>query len=297
MLVGAYTYFWYSGQWLHKTPHEADPPVLGEYDNANNMGVVASQAKSMAEAGIDFAAISWDGACYDNIVGTLGENGVKSCFLYESLIRCNHSKKVSQASHETVLRDMRALKEDMASPTYLRIDGRPVLVLYVTRVYEQAHVLVPAIRKELGDVWIVGDELFWGEVHRDKLRLFDAVTAYNFYQPKRFDQANPCETFNAAVRDMMLRHADACAGAGVKLWPVAMPGYDDSKIRPVCKHPPIPRMNGDFFARQLEMAKGHVMGEVAMVTSYDEHFEGTGIEPMSSYGDKYLKMVKDFRAK
>lgn len=291
MTVGAYYYSWYSGGWLQKTPYTGDQPLLGEYDSSSSL-VAEEHAKMMTSAGIGFAAISWGRECYDHVIGAMDAHGVKSCCLYESLLRSANGKTIEEADHNGILRDMEVLADYIADPAWFRIDGKPVVMLYVTRIYRRWDKLVPAMRDVLGDVFLVGDELFWGEVPAEKLRMFDAVTAYNMYRKKAISGEDAGEAYNAGVEQVMLAHSASCQSARVGFWPMAMPGYDDSYYRPQSQHRPIPRSDGKFFAMQLKMAKDLARDGVAMLTSFNEHYEGTGIEPTTSWGDKYLKMVK-----
>ena len=71
-------------------------------------------------------------------------------------------------------------------PNYLRIDGRPVLFVYLTRVLSRNGTLaevVEAMRataREAGhDIYIVGDEVFGQPpTSSEAIRLLDAVTNY-----------------------------------------------------------------------------------------------------------------------
>jgi hypothetical protein len=91
-------------------------------------------------------------------------------------------------------------------PSYLRVHGRPVVVLYLTRTMRG--LLAPAmeemraaLRTEGYDPFVIGDEIFWiiaqasddpaaplimtGEPQVSRIRLFDAITAYNLYDSMR----------------------------------------------------------------------------------------------------------------
>lgn len=266
--------------------------MLGEYNNLSDTSIIEAHAKNIASTGIDFAAISWGKDCaYDHVMELMDKHGVKTCCLYESLIRAG-PKRVNVDGLRKILRDMDVIKGYFDDPCWLRINGKPVVMLYVTRIFDNPAQAMMEIRDRLGDVFLVGDELFWGKVPAEKLRLFDAVTAYNMYETKRFAANNPCDSFQAASSAAWARHSADCASAGIPLWANAMPGYDDTQYRPQSKHPIIPRMDGEFFRKQLEEAK-KLAKDVVMITSFNEWYEGTQIEPSTMYGDKYMRMIRE----
>lgn len=297
MLIGAYYYAWYSGDWLGRTIRAEDPPALGEYDNtvrgeAPGKGAVADHFRQLRANGIDFVAMSWEpNRSYDHVYEAAQATGMKVTCLYESLIRSNEKNVLTRAEAPAVLGDMERVSEECEEPCWLRIDGKPVVMLYVTRQYREEK-LFDDIRQELGDVFLVGDELFWKEPKPERVGYFDALTAYNMYRPGKFDGETPeerAESFLENTSKMLRKHSWRCAELKVPFWPVAMPGYDDSGVRP--GHPSLSRLGGEFFERSLDCALS-LTPDCIMVTSANEWYEDTQIEPAGSYGDKYLKIVK-----
>lgn len=293
MLCGAYYYPWYSGPWLRRTVRRADPPVLGQYNNKIYSDELAQHFRWMREYGIDFASVSWEphGAGYEHVMDVAEEEGVKLTVLYESLCRASGKfGRIVEADFPRILNDMRMLAADLHDPCWLRIDGRPVVMLYVSRnYYEKPEVIMPEIRKVLGqDVFLVGDEIFWGSADPARCSLFDAVTSYNWYQPGRFsgEGKDACDSFVANVESFLDGRE-----IPVPYWPVAMPGYDDRGVRPQKQHPPIPREDGHLFKETLAAARKRTQGAF-MITSWNEFFEDTQIEPTNKYGNLYLEMLR-----
>jgi hypothetical protein len=186
----------------------------------------------------------------------------------------------------------------MHEDCWYKIDGRPVVFLYITRCYEKPEVLVPEIRKVLGNnVFLVGDEAFWGPMSPSRVVLYDAITAYNLYQPGRFSGEDDQAIANSYLKSCDAAwemHYDICRKAGVPLWANVKPGYDDRGVRPQEKHAPIPRLGGDFLRRSLEavvkFSPDYVTG-----TSWNEFYEDTNVEPVASYGSLYVDILANFR--
>jgi len=298
MLTGCYYYDWYSGDWLVQTQRRMDHPALGQYNNTHYGDVVLDHLRQMRRADVDFISVSWDPqqTNYDHVLDACEDTGMKMTVLYESLSHSEgKNKRIKKEALEAILYDMEDLAENLQDPGWLKIGGKPVVMLYVTRNYKDADEIFPAIRETLGDVYLVGDEIFWGKgSDPEKLKHFDAVTSYNWYQPGRFEgktKRDICDSFLANVRECVEKNLETCAEAGVPYWPVAMPGYDDRRVRPEVRHAPIPRLEGYLFGRSIKDAMDQAP-ECMMVTSWNEFYEDTQIEPCRSYETMYLDILK-----
>jgi hypothetical protein len=298
MLKGTYYYAWYTMNWLPRTQRRTDPPTLGHYNNSSYGTVVREHFRKMKRHGVDFVAVSFDPRMpqYEHVMYASEEFEVPLTVLYESLSRATGQyQSVTTEDLPAILADMRNLSQDLSDESWLRIDGKPVVMIYVSRNYSDASSAFPRIREALGgDVFLVGDEVFWDNgMTPERAGLFDAVTSYNWYQPGRFSGKGrkACDSFLTNVRKEVKKNISTCDKAGVPYWAVAMPGYDDRRVRPQARHEPIPREDGYLFERSLKDAKAG--NQAIMVTSFNEWFEDTQVEPTASYGDAYLKMIRD----
>lgn len=305
MLIGAY-YYGLSGNWLKQTVRQNDPPIRGEYDNTKYGTTVIDQMLEMKEAGIDFISVSWghgERKDYGHILDAAKETGMKVTYFYESLVHWSDKRSSIPAyTLEAILENIEIIKEDMLEDCWLKINGCLVLMLYVTRCFkEQPDKIFREIRRAIPNVYLVGDELFWDDIKDERIRMFDAVTAYNYYQPGRFSQDSPedaAKTYLENVRHRASRHAQQCHRLNVPLWGTAMPGYNDKGVRGNENHYPIPRLEGNFFKASLNDARKNsipIISPCIMITSASEWYEDTQIEPTESYGDLYIKILKDFK--
>lgn len=297
--TACYYYAWYSGTWGRKTVRQDDTPCLGWYDNTNYDAVLNEHMKTMKSCS-DFAVLSWDprGNGYDHVFYAADKANFPMSCLYESRIRQTTPwGRIGAAAHPAILEDMTELSHCLNEDCWFRIDGRPVVFLYITRCYENPEILIPEMRKVLGNPFLVGDEAFWNPMDPSRVALFDAITAYNMYQPGRFsgeDDAVVADSYLKSCSAAWQMHHDVCKKAGVPLWANAKPGYDDRGVRPGEKHAPIPRLAGDFFRKSLA-AGAAVSTDYLMVTSFNEWFEDTQIEPAQSYGSLYADILASFR--
>lgn len=300
MLIGAYYYAWYSYNWLKHTIRWMDRPLAGEYCNTQFGPVLDLHMDMAKKGGIDFLSISWHaGQNHDHMLDAVKNAGLKATYFYESLQR-GKDGWVPAESLPGILEDMRLVKDLMTEECWLKIDGRPVLMIYVTRAYKgHAAMSLREIRKVLPDAFLVGDELWWDPLDPEVLKLLDATTWYNMYQPGRFQadtEKQAADTYLESSRKQLAPLVEQCKSLGVNVWGCAMPGYDDRGVRPGEKHIPIPRLEGEFFKRSLVDALNLSHGRQAtMVTSFNEVYEDSQIEPCQSYGNKYLEILSEFK--
>lgn len=298
-MIGAYYYAWYSDDWLQKTVRKEDPPLMGQYENTVSSDVIQQHMKLAKDSGIDFFSVSWEpNRDYSHVLDAAKATDFKICFFYESLTRASAKGKVLFSDLPNVLADMGRIYEDMQEDCWFKLDDKPVMMFYVTRCYSDkdgAPEMFRMIRETLPGAFIVGDELFWRSVPEHRLKMFDAVTAYNLYCTKQFQGDSPEVRSESYLRNfgaMMKTHKNACLDAGIQLWGNAMPGYDDTGVRPGEKHPSLSRLDGDFLTNQLRAAKETSIGEVIMITSWNEWYEDTQIEP--SLNEDLLEIVREY---
>jgi hypothetical protein len=184
-----------------------------------------------------------------------------------------------------------------------------VVILYLTRVLvgdvAGAMAEVREMWRQRGyDPYVVADEVFWN-VTRDRrpaafttapqasrIRLFDAITAYNPYESERSDFAGygSESALLASIDGLYARYRDATAGA-VPIVPDVLPGYDDRGVRPSLDHYVIPRQwapgapEGSFLEEMLRRIADpwfDPRAPMVFVTSWNEWNEDTGIEPLQA---------------
>ncbi|MBN1935492.1 MAG: glycoside hydrolase family 99-like domain-containing protein [Anaerolineae bacterium] len=307
ILVGAYWYPWFGADRRHWNEGYLGTPTLGEYD-MTQPEVLDRHIDWATGHGIDLFAASWWGrdSFEDEVLrvhlpaAALGSE-IQFAVLYESagLLKQQdgHFDLDDAANRRQFVDDVRYLAETFFSrPNYLRIDGRPVLFVYLTRIFSGdvagAFDQVRAAVREIDghDLYIVGDEVYWGSPDAKRLSWFDAVTAYNMHT----SAPNIEVDFAQNVIRQYEWWAQATKRANITLVPGVLPGFDDTAVRPRARHPVIGRSPA-LFVEQLKGALDIARRQpvpMVMITSWNEWHEYTSVEPAEEYGFEYLELLR-----
>lgn len=303
--VGAYYYPWYGHGGYHWNEGYIELPLLGEYSSRDS-DTIGRHIAWARDHGIDFFAVSWWGlGDYTDL--TLRNHYLRHPDATDVPIALLYEVRSSFRDRRIDFDDpyqRRILARDMATmanlyfdhPAYFRIDGKPVVFIYLTRIFIGDYAAaVEDVREavaELGyDLFLIGDEVYWGTPQTERAQLFDAVTAYNMHTATLVE--DDFEAFQAGVDQAYRRWREALSGLPqTRFIPKAMPGFDDSAVRPEVAHPrlvPSP----ERFRASLQLALEHVDPELPllMITSFNEWHEDTQIEPSERYGEAYLEML------
>ena len=323
--IGAHYYVWYPDNFEEGTlrsklvpPQE---PVLGHYESADPK--VAEQHIAWAsEYGIDFFTLDyWPNVDHRNkridegFLKARNIGDIKFCIFYESwnlrwLAHYGATVFTTKASRQ-FRREMKMFAEKYFShPSYLKIDGKPVVVLYLTRTFAKHYeIAITKAREEvrkLGyEIYFIADEIFWDvtEQRNDKnsfrnkvtapqikrIELFDAITSYNLYtrryrnKQKGYGEENTFFKDAGWLFDRYLNYE----GMNKPLAPVLIPGYNDRGVRR--GNYIFPRQweeggpEGGFLDHGFkEMGFPYMDPELEMIfiTSWNEWNEDTAIEPL-----------------
>ncbi|HKC11818.1 MAG TPA: glycoside hydrolase family 99-like domain-containing protein [Vicinamibacteria bacterium] len=322
-LVGAHYYLWFparfdGGNYLRARLRPGQQPQLGEYSSSSSP-IVEQHIAWAAASGVDFFTLDWwpsapqRNALIDEAVLTARNIAdIRFCIFYELWdLGYNPSSGLTvfdDATVERFLSDMDEIASRyFAHPRYLRVAGRPVIILYVTRTaagrFVEAMSRFRARMAQIGiDPFVIGDEIFWSvarvdgagatdEPQRTRIALLDAITAYNLY-----DSSRPaCTGYGASSRlltdSFALYERYRQAVPGKPIIPLALPGYNDRGLRLDEDHPAIPREwapgagEGTFFAEWLDRFTLPLIDPrlpMMLVTSWNEWSEDTAIEPVAS---------------
>lgn len=307
-LVGAYYYPWYgSYSGAHSTNQSMrshlvppQPAELGRYDGRNS-GTIASHIDQSHQGNIDFWAVSWWGPSSaenttfrGSILSHPRASELKYAIHYEATGRLG---TFDSPNYANLIPDFRYLATNyFQDPNYLKVDGRPVVFMYLTRAYFNSQLsrtyvasLRSTMQSEFGvDPYIVGDDLFGPNVDAGRAQLWDAVTDFDVYGTSL--QSNG--STSAALTNLASTYdsnRNALANLNVGFIPTASPGFNDSGVR--SGHPAAPRYmtddasqtEGQLFKRMLdEVVVPRVdpkASNILMVNSFNEWHEDTQIEP------------------
>jgi glycoprotein endo-alpha-1,2-mannosidase len=296
--------------------------------HSNSPAVAATAIAQASRSGINFFALDYwpsrpaQNKNIDAFLRAKDIGDIKFCLLYETwdlgFDAAHESTPVTPAMEATFDANLvQFARTYFTNPRYLRIKGRPVLVLYLSRtltgdvrgLLQRARAL---LQRHGFNPYLIGDEVFWRTtamtpppngswlthtVQTARLTLFDAVTAYELYVGDVGDPMAPWQDFvgypgtTAMVRDevrLYKRYAAASAGA-VPVIADVMPGANDRGVRLQSNHSAEPRQwlagesPGSTLAHSLDQIARPTLSArlpIVFVTSWNEWNEDTAIEPV-----------------
>ena len=307
--VGVFYYPWYhgsfhGGQYLREHLIPIQLPELGEYDDRDDLVLSQHMAWSQ-EAGIDLWVTSWwgpgsleDGTLLNHILPHATSGDLKVALFYESAGRIQNF-----ADQSNLAPDITYIAENyFKHPNYLHVDGKPVIFIYLTRVMGAQGTLTDIIGTIRTTATATGYEIFIAGDHAfgpppstaDELVLLDAVFNYDIYGSMYDIYVGPGGT---GFADQLLvdNYFTDQAGwkfmaesSGTHFIPSATPGYNDRAVRE--GHDPLSRKltsTGDFGSLFRAMVRGSrelvdpAMGNMILITSWNEWHEDTQIEPLA----------------
>jgi hypothetical protein len=308
--VFAYYYPWYyKGDW---TRHKyVGTPQLGEYGSDDPI-VAEKHIDWASEYGIDGFWVSWWG--YGSLTDQMARRGlmrarnlnqIRFAIYYEAFGMLDPVDGTKDglvdfskpAVLHKMIADLAHIKNDFFwRDSYQRIDGKPVVALYVTRSFRnftRAHIA--AAEAAIGeDLYIVGDEAFIDDQASPETAqnpdVFDAYHAYNMFEDARVKQGETTLSYMQREAVPVYRNW----AEKTTFMPGLMPSYHDFRGNKPLKG------TAQEFAAQIEMMKklpykrvsNHV-DRIFLVTSFNEWWEGTTLEPTKEYGTSYLRVIRD----
>jgi hypothetical protein len=341
--VGAYYYPWYGTfpgghGWTstlreHLVPQQ--PPALGYYSSRNSAAIEA-QIDQSHRGNIGFWATSWwgpnsaeDQTTRNYILADPRAGELRYAVHYESTGRLG---SFSNPSYSNLVPDFQFLNQNyFNNANYLRINGRPVVFIYLTRAYfntQASRDAVANLRQTMQSQYgvspyLVGDDVFPGQTNAQRAALWDSITDFDVYGSAL--QANGSTTAAVSALAGQFQSARQMAQSlNVGFIPSVSPGFNDTAVR--SGHPAAPRyltdvpgaVEGSLFSAELDHAVlpnlDPAAGNLLMVSTFNEWHEDTQIEPTiladpttiddsgsraftqgysySGYGDLYLDQLR-----
>jgi len=315
VVVGVYYYPWYdapgeateedapAGEWTRRTLRgHLDPKQLPEHGvySSRSAETISGHIAQSKRGGIDFWVVSWWGphsrtdiAFKNHILPHADAGELKYALFYESTGRFGSFRK---PRFTRFVDDFKYIaKNYFDNPHYLRIDGKPVVFIYLARAYfrDRGHEELRRLREELPGLYLVGDDVYKDGSFEDEYRpeyagLWDAVTAYDVYGQSLKSRG----ATHAAIDQLNANYVNArtiANSVGTGFIPAVSAGYNDKAVRK--GHPGRARYfkdvpgscEGDIFRAMIrEVALPNLdprTGNIMMVNSFNEWYEDTQIEP------------------
>lgn len=303
--VGVYYYPWHGpgigGHDFKTTLRDrlvpSQRPEMGFYQN-NDPKVIESHIQQSRRGNIHFWACSWwgpdgfeDKVLKDSILTHPLASKLRYAILYESTGRLGSFENPDYSRLET---DFAYLKEHYFNhPYYFKIKKRPVVFIYLTRVYfrNRGDQALAKLRANYPEVFIVADDIFGRSYRASEAAKWDAVTAYDVYGQILGPHGSTQKAVDQ-LKQILHDSKTAANSMDVGLIPFVCPGYNDRGVR--SGHKAAPRyfadkpgsVGGDLFRAMLRKAAVPAVDPLAerivMVTSFNEWHEDTQIEPTAA---------------
>lgn len=319
-LVGSYYYGWYENPgWLDRSP---STPVLGEY-NSRDQNVINQHIKWAREHGINTFVYRWGGpdswdetTLLDHVLeAELGDQidimiqpSAHSLTPgdYEWGTTINFDKPENRQHLKDLFRHLE--DEFFELPNYSTLDGRPPVTFFGIDMVQGGDLggaLAEAKRATSATPFLIGDVAgyfdpgvdvwldYAEQIFSSLLPEMDALTNYSLYNPGALEGRNFDEYIDYQHEIGLYRRLGADS-KGLGFVPTVMPGADDSLVRgdadkPVI--PPTPERFEQFIDSQIEYVDQDL--NAVFVTSFNEWYEDTPVEPREEYGTAFLETIEN----
>jgi glycoprotein endo-alpha-1,2-mannosidase len=342
LLVGSYYYLWFPQNLqegtlrAHLIPPQGPKPATDVSADPDTAAKAITQAN---QAGVNFFALDWwplnnwtgrplsyrqaEDANMAAFLKAPNISKIKFCMMYETFALdfnpADESTPVTPDMEQEFDSDMLHFATTyFHNPSYLRIHGRPVVVLYLTRTLtgnvSQMMSRVRSLLRAHGfkNPYFIGDEIFWRvtnpqppatgsplttQPQASRIEDFDAITSYSLYfggNPPSLGPATdfvgyPGTTTIAADERNLFKKYSAATGGKVPVIPDITPGFNDRGVRLSINHPAQPRewLPGegpastlDNLFRKVAVPTVDARVPIIFVTAWNEWNEDSGVQPV-----------------
>ena len=283
-LVLAFYYSWYGPGTFDPARMSAQP--VAPYDSGQD-AVIERQITEAQSAGIDAFIHAWMGQ------GDVTANNYPK--VLEIAARRNFKVSVyfevdSVKNRGDVEQQLRDVIGTTSHPAFLRWNGKPVLFFWRPEAYGD-----PAAWRALRGRVDPNNGLLWSAdtVNANYLDAFDSIHLFSAGKwAANTDVKQVLGQWRATTDQYNRSHNTQ------RLWTAGViPGWDESRVLPPRPDAKVfPRQDGALYETAWEGAIAS-NPEWITITSWNEWFEGTQIEPSAGYGNKYLELTRKWVAR
>jgi Glycosyl hydrolase family 99 len=285
--VMAFYYPWYEkGDWSYDRMSDIAAPTYSGGDDA----AIRRHIQQADDAGIDALICTWYGPKEDRLD--------KRCRRLLQLVQeSGRDIRVAIIPDQSAAFDggmrtidglagaLDVLRRDFtSSPAYFSFRGKPVIFWFNPPSLGDVSAW-----RQLRDRADPGRDQFWfgGTDNFGYLDVYDALYYFDISWETAPGRAM------ASYAGRLDRYNRDHPGANKPFIATTMPGYDDIKIRNGHRKD---RANGDYYRGTWQTAIDRSAAAVVL-TSFNEFYEGSYIEPSEQYGDLYLRLTKEWSDK
>lgn len=266
----------------------SDLPLQGY--SCGDPAVLRQQIQQARGAGIDAFMVAWTGREDSRITDRVWQLlELAGQYDFQIAVFLDITASQNWGSAEQVRENLRyAINNWAGHPNYLRFNGRPVIGFWAlpsvaTFPGMSAYDTWKQLRQELDP----GGTTFWlGEgIDFTYLDIFDGIYFFDITWA-----AEPSSALASYSRK--LNGYNSSHGASKPFVATVMPGYDDTRMPNRQTHYR-DRANGDYYRKSWQAAIQY-QAAMAIITSWNEWYEGSHIEPSQNYGTQYLALTGEW---
>ena len=291
--VWAFYYPWYTDSW--NVSILQDQPASGYYNSADR-AVIARHVEQAQRAGMDGFISSWwgPGSYTDQNLVTLLDIVQEKDF--SVMIDFETLQGSEPRDEATILEWLRyAISTYGDHSAFMKVDGNPVFVLWASLTVPDAtweNIFAQLRTEGLEAVFL---SMFAPEGPRlDSLEVFDGMHTYNILEIiQSSDQVPTTLAQTYATTGRAVRYYPLLMDSPTsKIWAATVqPGYDDHLI-PGRQSPILDREDGALYRSTFDAALNSDPHWI-FVTSWNEWWEHTYVEPSELYGEQYLQITRE----
>ncbi|MEM0050967.1 MAG: endo-1,3-alpha-glucanase family glycosylhydrolase [Sulfolobales archaeon] len=314
--VLAFYYPWYgvaygvSSRWFHwegvtedSIENTAHYPLLGVYDSWDER-LIEAHILLAKYAGVDGFIVSWWGpnsfedCSLRRVIKIAEKYDFKITIYYESYRPWNPLTSPTDIVKELSY----VVREYSRSPSFLKVNGKPVIFIYAVEAHDRGPNFWLRVRKDLegivGPIYLIADlrspsYLYVFDGFHTYIELNHSVMRelYAFYSDW---MKISLVGFNFSEAVMRVQAGGEVVIQRKVLFYTVIPGFDNRKISKPGVY--VGRDEGRLYQRMWDDAL-ELSVKYVLITSWNELHEGTEVEPTREYGFKYLEMTRDYVSK
>lgn len=285
-MVWAFYYPWYHmNDWTYWLK---DHPIV-RYESGNR-DIILQHVEQAQSAGIDGFISSWwgPGSETDDNLKKLLEIAEARNFQVTIYLETMAGPDQTPLSEAKIYEWLSyAIKEYRDHPAYFKVNGKPLIVIWASNA-----VPLDTWKQNFEKLRAEGlDAVFLAMGYNlSNLEVFDGLHDYNAFTYPDLEQT--LLSTATAIRNYVLLADNTTP----KIWVATVqPGYDDT-LQPTREGFIKERENGEYYRFTWEAAIKSDPDWI-FITSWNEWWEHTHIEPGELYGDQYLQITREYAEK
>ena len=329
--VGAYYYPWYSLERWKRDREVMGNPLIGPYES-DDVKTIELHINWARDSGIDYFIYSWLGSDENmyqmeryyssRLIDIASKKNFKLMPLYETALALfqspdridfDASYPGAVASGDRFVKDMLFYAENSVARGSTYTQGNcPTVALYLVRNFvnhrKYFKILSDSLSARSLCLNLIADLVFWGSPDRPfqygdgdyeqqwkwTSENFSGIFGYNYYTddeaiyPDGKDFSTRYLSAKKKAQELWSRRA---ARFGLDYVFSVQPGYDDRPLRGVAR--PYIETSSDFYLRDWRrVVSARYKGCGVHITSFNEWYEGTAIEPAIGVGESLLDATR-----